>query len=103
MSEIMENQNQEMLQQLSEQEAIRREKLQKLVEAGNDPYTITRYDRTHTSQQILDRYGLVQRVCEGNHRTYKDVLIYQKGYKLTKLDKDFITALCAARRKFIKR
>lgn len=55
------------------------------------------------SQQILDRYGLVQRVCEGNHRTYKDVLIYQKGYKLTKLDKDFITALCAARRKFIKR
>ncbi len=55
------------------------------------------------SQKILDRYGLVQRVCEGNHRTYKDVLIYQKGYKLTKLDKDFITALCAARRKFIKR
>ena len=29
-------------QQLSEQEAIRREKLRKLVEAGNDPYTITR-------------------------------------------------------------
>ena len=43
-------------QQLSEQEAIRREKLRKLVEAGNDPYTITRYDRTHTSQQILDNY-----------------------------------------------
>ena len=37
MSEIMENQNQEMIQQqLSEQETIRREKLQKLVEAGND-------------------------------------------------------------------
>jgi len=57
MPENMENQNQEMtLQQLSEQESIRREKLQKLVEAGNDPYTITRYDRTHTSQQILDNY-----------------------------------------------
>lgn len=43
MSEIMENQNQEMIQQqLSEQETIRREKLQKLVEAGKDPYTITR-------------------------------------------------------------
>ena len=54
------------------------------------------------SPQILDRYNLVQRVCEGNKRTYKDVLIYHKGYKLTKLDKDFITSLCAARRKFVK-
>lgn len=54
------------------------------------------------SQQILDRYGLVQRVCEGNKKIYKDVLIYNKGYKLTKLDKDFITSLCNARRKFIK-
>ena len=54
------------------------------------------------SQQILDRYNLVQRVCEGNKKVYKDVLIYHKGYKLTKLDKDFITALCCARRKFVK-
>lgn len=54
------------------------------------------------SQQILDRYGLVQRRCEGNKKIYKDVLIYRKGYRLTKLDKDFITALCEARRKFIK-
>ena len=53
------------------------------------------------SQKILDRYNLVQRVCEGNKKVYKDVLIYHKGYKLTKLDKDFITALCIARRKFI--
>jgi len=66
MPENMENQNQEMTQQqLSEQEAIRREKLQKLVEAGKDPYTITRYDRTHTSQQILDNYDELenQQVC----------------------------------------
>lgn len=54
------------------------------------------------SEQMLDRYNLVQRVCEGNKKTYKDVLIYHKGYKLTKLDKDFITALFEARRKFIK-
>ena len=54
------------------------------------------------SQQILDRYDLVQRVCEGNKKVYKDVLIYHKDYKLTNLDKDFITALCYARRKFIK-
>ena len=54
------------------------------------------------SQQILDRYNLVQRVCEGNKKIYKDILIYHKGYKLTRLDKDFITALCEARRKFLK-
>lgn len=54
------------------------------------------------SQQILDRYNLVQRVCEGNKKVYRDVLIYHKGYKLKKLDKDFITALCNARRKFVK-
>ena len=54
------------------------------------------------SQQMLDRYNLVQRVCGGNKKIYKDVLIYHKGYKLTKLDKDFITALCEARRKFVK-
>ena len=54
------------------------------------------------SEQILEKYHLVQRVCEGNKKIYKDVLIYHKGYKLSKLDKDFITALCEARRKFIK-
>ncbi len=54
------------------------------------------------SQQMLDRYGLVQRVCEGNKKIYKDVLIYHKGYKLTRLDKDFIAALCESRKKLIK-
>ena len=53
-------------------------------------------------EKILERYGLVQRVCEGNKKIYKDVLIYHKGYKLSKLDKDFITALCDSKRKFIK-
>ncbi len=54
------------------------------------------------SEEMLDRYGLVQRACEGNKKIYKDVLVYHKGYKLTTLDKDFITALCNARRKYIK-
>lgn len=53
------------------------------------------------SQELLDRYGLVQRTCEGNKKIYKDVLIYHKGYRLTQLDKEFITALCEARRKYI--
>lgn len=50
-------------------------------------------------QQMLDRYGLIQHVCEGNKKIYKDVLIYHKGYRLTKLDQDFITALCEAKGK----
>ena len=54
------------------------------------------------SQQMLDRYNLVQRPCEGNKRVYKDLLIYQKGYHLTRLDRDFITALCESKRKFIR-
>ena len=60
-----EMQNQQTAVELSEQEQIRREKLQKLVEAGNDPYTITRYDRTHTSQQIIENYDALenQEVC----------------------------------------
>lgn len=54
------------------------------------------------SQKMLDKYGLVLRACEGNKKVYKDVLIYHKGYKLTKLDKDFIAALCESRSKYLK-
>lgn len=50
-------------------------------------------------QSLLDRYDLVQRKCLDNKKVYKDVLIYKKGYKLTELDKGFITELCKARRK----
>jgi len=41
---------------LSEQEIIRRQKLQKLLDAGQNPYEITRWDITHRSQQILDSF-----------------------------------------------
>lgn len=51
------------------------------------------------SEKVLERYGLVQRKCEDNKRIYKDILIYRNGYKLSKLDKQFITALCTAKRK----
>ena len=43
-------------QQLTEQESIRREKLRKLRQAGQDPYAITRYDRTHESTDILNGF-----------------------------------------------
>ena len=42
--------------QLTEQEGIRREKLKGLVEAGKDPYTITRFDKTHSSSEILSNF-----------------------------------------------
>ena len=54
------------------------------------------------SLKMLERYGLVQRACEGNKKVYRDVLVYHKGYELSKLDRDFITALCESRRKFLK-
>ena len=54
------------------------------------------------SQKILDRYGLVQRNCVDNKKFYKDVLIYRDGYKLSALDKQFLTELCEARRKYLK-
>ena len=41
---------------LSEQEIIRRQKLQKLLDAGQNPYEITRWDITHRSQQILNSF-----------------------------------------------
>ncbi len=54
------------------------------------------------SQKLLDRYGLVQRKCLENTKKYKDVLIYREGYKLTQLDKQFITSLCESKRKYLK-
>lgn len=53
-------------------------------------------------EKVLNRYNLVQRKCVDNKKIYKDVLIYKNGYKLTKLDKLFITELCESRRKHLK-
>ena len=54
------------------------------------------------SQEILDRYHLVQRTCEGTKRIYKDVLIYHKGYELSKLDRSFLASLRESQTKIIK-
>ncbi|QYN49350.1 lysine--tRNA ligase [Apibacter sp. ESL0432] len=42
--------------QLSEQELIRREKLQKLKDAGIDPYPAAEYKVTHTAQEIKNQF-----------------------------------------------
>ena len=43
--------------QLSELLQIRRDKLTELQENNRDPFEVTKYDRTHTSQQIKDNYA----------------------------------------------
>ena len=53
------------------------------------------------SDKILDRYGLVQKKCVDNKKIYKDILIYREGYKLSSLDKQFITVLCESKRKYL--
>ena len=50
---------------------------------------------------VLERYQLTEKVCVDNTKIYKDVLVYRNGYKLSMLDKQFITALCEAKRKYL--
>ena len=52
-------------------------------------------------KSLLKRYNLVQKKCVDNKKIYKDVLIYKNGYKLSKLDRQFITELCEAKRKYL--
>ena len=49
-----ENNNQEL--DLSQLMKVRREKLDKLREEGKDPFEITKFNRTHTSKDIIDNY-----------------------------------------------
>ena len=52
-------------------------------------------------QSLLDRYDLVQKECNENRKVYKDLLIYKNGYKLSKLDRQFITCLTEAKRRYM--
>ena len=52
-------------------------------------------------QVLLERYDLVERKCAENRRVYKDMLVYRKGYRLSEMDRNFITALCEAKRKHL--
>ena len=45
---------------LNEQKRIRREKLADLCAAGNDPYVITKYDRTHNSSDIKENFDALE-------------------------------------------
>ena len=48
--------NQTPASDLSEQSQIRLDKLNQLIEAGRSPYTLTRFDRSHLSDELVARY-----------------------------------------------
>ncbi|MBQ8297328.1 MAG: LysR family transcriptional regulator [Ruminococcus sp.] len=50
---------------------------------------------------FLKRHGLVQKTCILNEKTYKDLFIWRKGYKLTQLDHSFIDAVNHGKSAFI--
>ena len=52
----MENNKVEQELDLNQLMLVRKEKLDKLKQEGKDPYTITKFNRTHTSKQIIDNY-----------------------------------------------
>ncbi len=54
-------------------------------------------------EQTLKRYDLVQRSYAGHKTVYRDMLIRQKDYRLSTLDKRFISELCEARRRIFPR
>ncbi|MBE7004262.1 MAG: lysine--tRNA ligase, partial [Ruminococcaceae bacterium] len=47
-------------QDLSEILKVRREKLKALQEAGRDPFTVTRFDVTHHTQDIRDNFDALE-------------------------------------------
>ena len=51
------NQNQEPELDLNQLMQIRRDKLTKLKEEGKNPFEITKFNRTHTSKQIVENYA----------------------------------------------
>ncbi len=50
------NQNQEPEVDMNQLMQIRRDKLEKLKQEGKDPFTITKFNRTHTSKQVVENY-----------------------------------------------
>lgn len=63
-----------------------------LLAANADMYMLV----SSVPQETLNRYGLVEKVCSDNDRTYKDVLIYKKNYRLSEYDKIFKEELLLA-------
>lgn len=50
---------------------------------------------------VLERYNLVQVECADTAKIYKDLLMYRSNYRLSDLDKDFITRLSESKRSLL--
>ena len=48
-------------------------------------------------EYLTEIYDLTQRKCEMEDNDFKDILIYPKGYKMTRFDKAFINKLFEAK------
>ncbi|MDP4118621.1 MAG: LysR family transcriptional regulator [Bacillota bacterium] len=53
------------------------------------------------TDDIMEKYGLIQKRCPSNTKVYKDVLIYLRDYRLSNLDNLFIEEVYNATKKFI--
>jgi Lysyl-tRNA synthetase (class II) len=56
----MSDQPNDTIEDLSEILRVRREKLQSLRETGGDPYLLTRFDKTHSSAQVLSGFDALE-------------------------------------------
>ena len=52
-------------------------------------------------QDVLDRFGLVQKRCDMANNTFRDVLIFRAGYHMTRLDRLFIEKLREAAKRVL--
>ncbi len=52
-------------------------------------------------KDMLDRFGLVQKICNENRKLYNDVLIYRKNYHLTELDHLFIKEVQSSQKQYL--
>lgn len=48
-------------------------------------------------EELLERYGLMQRICAGECGAFKDVLIYPQGHEFTLVERAFIDKLYECR------
>ena len=67
----MANENNQNQQNQTSELVVRREKLSALVEAGNNPFVITKYDVTHSSVNAIKEY------------TEKEAALTEAGEELT--------------------
>ena len=49
-------------------------------------------------KSVLDELDLVQKPCKDSHQTYRDMLIYRRGYQLSDMDNAFIDELMKVKR-----